>query len=127
MKIDESMTAGFHSTVAAIKETNAETPAEAPVKAPARKTAADYYEDPPKNTTGERLRSLVDRIERLDEERKALSADIKEVFHEAKAAGFDVKVMRRLLADRKREAAELEEEEQLLEVYRRAIEGLQDL
>jgi uncharacterized protein (UPF0335 family) len=73
------------------------------------------------NIAGERLRSLVDRIERLEEERKALGSDIKDIYCEAKSAGFDVKVLRQLIADRKKEPAELEEQETLLDVYKRAI------
>ncbi len=69
----------------------------------------------------DRLRSLVDRIERLEEERKALSSDIKDIYAEAKSAGFDVKVLRQLIRIRKQEAAEVEEQETLLDVYRRAL------
>ena len=69
----------------------------------------------------DRLRSLVERIERLEEERKALSGDIKDIFAEAKSAGFDVKVLRQLIRIRKQEPAEVEEAETLLDVYRRAL------
>lgn len=69
----------------------------------------------------DRLRSIVERIERLEEERKALASDIKDIFSEAKSAGFDVKVLRQLLRIRKQEAAEVEEQETLLDVYRRAL------
>jgi uncharacterized protein (UPF0335 family) len=69
----------------------------------------------------DRLRSLVDRIERLEEERKALSSDIKDIYAEAKSAGFDVKVLRQLIRVRKQEAAEVEEQETMLDVYRRAL------
>jgi uncharacterized protein (UPF0335 family) len=69
----------------------------------------------------DRLRSIVERIERLEEERKALSGDIKDVYAEAKSAGFDVKVLRALIRIRKQEPAELEEIETLLDVYRRAL------
>lgn len=69
----------------------------------------------------DRLQSIVDRIERLDEERKALSADIKDIYTEAKSAGFDPKVLRRLIQTRKQDAAEVEEIETLLDVYRRAL------
>jgi uncharacterized protein (UPF0335 family) len=76
-------------------------------------------------TTGgiaaDRLRSLVERIERLEEERKALGSDIKDIYAEAKSAGFDVKVLRQLIRIRKQEAAEVEEQESLLDVYRRAL------
>lgn len=69
----------------------------------------------------DRLRSLVERIERLEEERKALANDIKDIYAEAKSAGFDVKVLRQLIRIRKQEPAEVEEQETLLDVYRRAL------
>lgn len=69
----------------------------------------------------DRLRSLVDRIERLMEERKAIGVDIKDIYLEAKSAGFDVKVLRLLIEMRKKEAAEVEEMETLLDVYRGAL------
>jgi uncharacterized protein (UPF0335 family) len=69
----------------------------------------------------DRLRSLVDRIERLEEERKALGNDIKDIYAEAKSAGFEVKVLRQLIRIRKQEAAEVEEQETLLTLYRRAL------
>ena len=69
----------------------------------------------------DRLRSIVDRIERLEEERKALGSDIKDIYAEAKSAGFDVKVLRQLIRIRKLEAAEVEEQETMLDVYRRAL------
>ena len=75
----------------------------------------------PTNATGERLRGIVERIERLEEERRALGSDIKDVFSEAKSAGFDIKVLRQLIRLRKQEPAEVEEQETLLDVYRRAI------
>jgi uncharacterized protein (UPF0335 family) len=73
------------------------------------------------NIAVDRLRSLIERIERLEEERKALSSDIKDIFAEAKSAGFDVKVMRQLIRIRRQEPAEVEEQETLLDVYRRAL------
>jgi len=78
-------------------------------------------DEKPTNVAGERLRSIVDRIERLEEERKALGSDIKDIYAEAKSAGFDVKVLRQLIRIRKQEPAEIEEQETLLDVYRRAI------
>jgi uncharacterized protein (UPF0335 family) len=78
-------------------------------------------EEKPTNVAGDRLRSIVDRIERLEEERKALGSDIKDIYSEAKSAGFDVKVLRQLIRIRKQEPAEIEEQETLLDVYRRAI------
>lgn len=69
----------------------------------------------------DRLRSLVERIERLEEERRATGADIKDIYAEARSSGFDVKVLRRLIQLRRQEAAEVEEQETLLDVYRRAL------
>ncbi len=69
----------------------------------------------------DRLRSLIERIERLEEEKKALGSDIKDIFAEAKSAGFDVKVLRQLIRIRKEEPAEVEEQETLLDLYRRAL------
>jgi uncharacterized protein (UPF0335 family) len=69
----------------------------------------------------DRLRSLIERIERLEEERKALGNDIKDIYGEAKSAGFDVKVLRTIIRLRKQEPAEIEEQETLLDVYRRAL------
>jgi uncharacterized protein (UPF0335 family) len=78
-------------------------------------------DEKPTNIAGDRLRSIVDRIERLEEERKALGSDIKDIYSEAKSAGFDIKVLRQLIRIRKQEPAEIEEQETLLDVYRRAI------
>jgi uncharacterized protein (UPF0335 family) len=83
--------------------------------------ALDATEQKPTNIAGDRLRSLVDRIERLEEERKALASDIKDIYSEAKSAGFDIKVLRQLIRIRKQEPAEIEEQETLLDLYRRAI------
>lgn len=69
----------------------------------------------------DRLRSIIERVERLESERKALSGDIKDIFTEAKSAGFDVKVLRQIIRIRKQEPAEVEEQETLLDVYRRAL------
>ena len=71
----------------------------------------------------DRLRSIIERVERLEEERKALADDIKDIFGEAKSAGFDVKVIRQIIRQRKQEPAEVEEQETLLDLYRRALGG----
>ena len=70
---------------------------------------------------GERLRSFVERIERLEEEKVALSADIREVYAEAKGAGFDIKVMRQLIRLRKMDKDDRSEMEAILDVYERAL------
>lgn len=69
----------------------------------------------------DRLRSLVDRIERLQEERKALSHDIADIYREAKSAGFDVPALRVVVRARAQDAAEREEQETLVDVYMRAL------
>jgi len=69
----------------------------------------------------DRLRSIIERVERLEEEKKALSSDIKDIMAEAKSAGFEPKALRRVLAARRMEAREREELEGLLEVYMRAL------
>ncbi len=74
----------------------------------------------------DRLRSIVDRIERLESERKALGEDVKDIYQEAKSAGFDVKALRQLIRERKQDAAEVEERETLIEIYKRALGMLAD-
>ncbi len=69
----------------------------------------------------DRLRSIIERVERLEEERKALASDIKDIYSEAKSAGFDVKVIRQIIRIRRQEPAEVEEQESLLDIYRRAL------
>ena len=76
---------------------------------------------------GEQLRAIIDRIERLEEEKKALSADIKDVYSEAKGNGFDTRIIRRIISLRKRDRAELDEEETMLQVYMRALGMLPDI
>ena len=82
--------------------------------------------DVPTSIAADRLRSIVDRYERLDEEVRALRSDQKDIMLEAKSAGYDVKVLRRLIADRRKDAADLEEMETLLEVYKAALGMLSD-
>jgi uncharacterized protein (UPF0335 family) len=67
------------------------------------------------------LRSLVERIERLEEDKKAIAADIKEVYAEAKANGFDTKILRKVITVRKKDRAEREEEEAMLDLYLHAL------
>lgn len=76
------------------------------------------------NTGGiaaDRLRSIIDRIERLEEERKSLATDIKDIMAEAKSAGFDPAAIRVLLKIRKQDPAEVEEREALLVLYCQAL------
>ena len=72
---------------------------------------------------GEQLRGFIERIERLEEEKKGIAEDIKEVYAQAKAIGFDTKVMRKVISIRKMDRDERQEQEALLDVYLHAIEG----
>ena len=75
-----------------------------------------------KNTIqAERLKSLIERIERLEEERSALTGDIREVYAEAKSAGYDTKVMRQIVRLRRMDAADRQEQQALLDVYMQAV------
>ena len=69
----------------------------------------------------ERLQQIVMRIERLEEEKATIANDIKEVFAEAKGAGFDTKILRQVLRLRKLDKAELQEQEHLLDLYMQAL------
>ena len=69
----------------------------------------------------EKLRSFVERIERLEEEKKALSDDIRNVYAEAKGGGFDLTVLRQVVRLRKLNSAERQEQETLLDIYKRAL------
>ena len=71
-------------------------------------------------TAGE-LRQFVERFERLDEEKKAIAEQQKEVMAEAKGRGYDVKVLRKIIALRKRDENDIAEEEAVLEMYKEAL------
>ena len=73
------------------------------------------------SVAGDRLRSIVERYERLAEEKKALTSDQADIMAEAKGAGFDVKVVRELIKLRAQETAERKERASLLEIYANAI------
>ena len=69
----------------------------------------------------ERLRSFIERIERLEEEKAALTADIREVYAEAKSTGFDLKTIRQVIRLRKLDRNDRQEQEHLLELYKQAL------
>ena len=71
------------------------------------------------------LKAFVERIERLEEEKAALAADIKDVFAEAKGNGFDTKIMRQILKIRKMDKDDVDEQETLLDLYKQAL-GMMD-
>ncbi|MBE6463654.1 MAG: DUF2312 domain-containing protein [Alphaproteobacteria bacterium] len=68
-----------------------------------------------------RLNSLIERIERLEEEKKGIASDIRDIFAEAKGVGFDVKIMKTIIKLRKMNQADRDEQEFLLETYRKAL------
>jgi len=68
------------------------------------------------------LKSFVERIDRLEEEKSALNADIKEVYSEAKAAGYDVKILRQIIRIMKMDKADRREQEEMLELYKNALD-----
>jgi uncharacterized protein (UPF0335 family) len=70
---------------------------------------------------GDRLKSFIERIERLEEEKRALAEDVKEIYSEAKGAGFDVKIIRQIIRIRKMDEDDRDEQEALLDTYLRAI------
>ena len=70
---------------------------------------------------GERLRSIIERIERLEEEKAALAEDIREVYSEAKGNGFDVKILRQIVRLRKLDSADRQEQEAILDTYKAAL------
>lgn len=73
------------------------------------------------NVTDDRLRLLVERIERLEEEKKAISDDIKDVFTEAKAVGYDAKIMKQIIRLRKMQPDDRREMETILDLYKSAL------
>lgn len=72
------------------------------------------------------LRQFIEQIERLEEEKKQLSSDIRDKFTEAKAVGFDVKALRKIISLRKKSQSERQEEQGILEVYMHALGMLDD-
>jgi uncharacterized protein (UPF0335 family) len=75
---------------------------------------------------GAQLKSFIERIERLEEEKRVLGEDIKEVYAEAKGTGFEPKIMRQILKIRKMGKDEHDEQENLLDIYKRALGMLPD-
>ncbi|BCI72227.1 hypothetical protein SUS17_3941 [Sphingomonas sp. S17] len=82
---------------------------------------ADENFDSSGNVTADELRLLIERAERLEEEKKGISDDIKDVFAEAKARGYDPKAIKKIMAIRKKKREEYQEEEAILEVYMKAL------
>ncbi len=91
--------------------------------------AADGASDAPTETqttsvggiAGDILKAYIERIERLEEEKKNLAADIREIYAEAKGNGFEPKIMRKLVSLRRMDQSDRQEEDELLDLYRRAV------
>jgi len=81
----------------------------------------DQAKDDEQGVAGKRLKSFLERIERLEEEKAALADDIKEVYAEAKGVGFEAKIMRRIIKLRKMDIEKRREEDELLNLYMSAI------
>ena len=85
---------------------------------------SDVIDDGPADTykvTAEELRQFIERVERLEQEKKDIAEQVKEVMAEAKGRGYDTKVMRKVIALRKREADDIAEEEAILDMYKEAL------
>jgi uncharacterized protein (UPF0335 family) len=88
-------------------------------------SAAAHEEKPATRFAKDRLKAVIERIERLEEEKKATSDDIREVYAEAKGNGFDVKALRSLVKLRKLDTDERKEQQEVLETYMHALGMLQ--
>ena len=75
----------------------------------------------PSSVAADQLKSIIERIERLEEEKAGIAGDIKDVYAEAKGTGFDVKALRKIISLRKKDHAERQEEEAILELYMQAL------
>lgn len=84
-------------------------------------TAAAAKEEAAHSFAKSQLKAIVERIEKLEEEKKAISDDIKDVYGEAKGNGFDVKALRTIVRLRKQDADERQEQETILETYMQAL------
>ena len=80
---------------------------------------------PDSGVSGDRLKSFVKRIEKLEEDKAAVGEDLKEVYSEAKSAGFDTRIIRRIISLRRLEIEKRREQDELLELYKSAL-GMDD-
>jgi len=84
-------------------------------------SAASVINEPTNGLAKDQLKAIVERIERLEEEKKVISDDIKDVYGEAKGGGWDVKALRTIIRMRKQDANERAEQEMVLETYMQAL------
>ncbi len=87
----------------------------------ARKPPATVQDEPATKFAKDQLKSIIERIERLEEEKKVIADDIRDVYAEAKGNGFDVKALRTIVRMRKQDSQERAEEETILETYLQAL------
>ena len=87
-------------------------------------TAMKEDEAPATRFAKDQLKAIIERIERLEEEKKAISDDIKDVYAEAKGTGYDVKIIRKIVSIRKQDQDKRREEEEILDLYLQAL-GMQ--
>jgi len=78
-------------------------------------------EDGPADVSGKRLKSFIERVEKLEEEKAGLAEDLKEVYAEAKGTGFEPRIMRRIVKLRKMDVEKRREEDELMELYKSAL------
>jgi uncharacterized protein (UPF0335 family) len=87
----------------------------------ATSAAVQEHESPSTSFAKDQLKAIIERIERLEEEKKTISDDIRDVYAEAKGNGFDVKALRTIVRLRKQDANERQEQETILETYMQAL------
>ena len=90
-------------------------------KNPEKKMAADDITETSQTVAAGQLRAFIERVERLEEEKKTIADDIKEVFAEMKGTGFDTKAVRAIIRLRKQDQAERQEAEAILDLYKAAL------
>ena len=84
-------------------------------------TVDDITSETSQTVAAGQLRAFIERVERLEEDKKAIAEDIKEVYGEMKATGFDTKAVRTLIRLRKKDQAERQEEEAIIDLYKNAL------
>ena len=84
-------------------------------------TVDDITSETSQTVAAGQLRAFIERVERLEEDKKAIAEDIKEVYGEMKATGFDTKAVRKIVAMRKKDQAERQEEEAMIDLYKNAL------
>ena len=84
-------------------------------------TVDDITSETSQTVAAGQLHALIERVERLEEDKKAIAEDIKEVYGEMKATGFDTKAVRKIVAMRKKDQAERQEEEAIIDLYKNAL------